>query len=742
MDVGDTAVTSSLNISGLALKKSDAIDDTVSVVQKPVGPATQTLSGLGAFTTSNDGKTFFLSTNTGSLAQSSLESQLGIANGILDGTLSGTKNATNATEGSAVKGTFAAKAGDVLTFDYFWDGGDYLPYDDFSFVTVNGKALKLTSITDNGNYGDKSGIFQYTIQAADIINGVVNVGVGLVDVGDTSVTSSLAIKDLVVKPAALIDKVVDVAPTAPLSAATTSITTAGQVSSSGSGLTTAFALNTGGSAVLQSNLEATLGLTLDTLDNTGSGNATEGSGISGTFAAKAGDVLTFDYFFDGGDYIPFNDFAFVAINGVATKLTSIADNGNYGDKAGIFQYTIKASDIVDGVIKAAVGIVDVGDSAVTSALNISGFAIKPLGLVDTKIDVVQAPTTAGSNVVTSYGKVTKSGTDTFSLSTDSGSVVQAALESSLGLSSGKLDNTGNGNATEGSAVKATYAVKAGDFLTFDYFFDGGDYIPYNDFAFVSINGNVQSFASISENGNYGDEAGVFKYQVKDSDIKSDGTVTISVGVMDVGDKASTSYLNISGLAIKTIDTLDDSNELTQTPNITSSAATKLLLDSLKLGTKVEYISDPITGQKNLYDPDKSLLEQSGWAVKSVAAGYGGSAADEIIFFTNGLTTGSVKGGAGMDIFAPTLKLTNSALGQQKIIGIDTSPGYMKIEDFEKGVDCVYVPKPYEGWGAGITISQSGSNALISKGQDLIAIISNNQSGSLKATDTPIGWIIS
>ena len=146
----------------------------------------------------------------------------------------------------------------------------------------------------------------------------------------------------------------------------------------------------------KSHLENELNLNEGTLDNvlsnpSGSTDATEGSGVAGSFAAKAGDVVTFDYFFDGGDYLPFNDFAFVAINGEAQKLTSIADNGNYGDTSGIYQYVIQESDIVDGIINFAVGITDVGDTAVTSSLNIAGFKVTPASLVDKKITIIDQP---------------------------------------------------------------------------------------------------------------------------------------------------------------------------------------------------------------------------------------------------------------------------------------------------------------------------------------------------------------
>ena len=43
-------------------------------------------------------------------------------------------------------------------------------------------------------------------------------------------------------------------------------------------------------------------------------NATEGSGITASFGANAGDIVSFDYEFGTNDYIPHQDF-FISVNG-------------------------------------------------------------------------------------------------------------------------------------------------------------------------------------------------------------------------------------------------------------------------------------------------------------------------------------------------------------------------------------------------------------------------------------------
>ena len=57
-------------------------------------------------------------------------------------TNSTTKNAINATEGSGIKFTGYAQAGDTLVFDYLIASNDYIPYNDFAFVQLKtGDAL-------------------------------------------------------------------------------------------------------------------------------------------------------------------------------------------------------------------------------------------------------------------------------------------------------------------------------------------------------------------------------------------------------------------------------------------------------------------------------------------------------------------------------------------------------------------------------------------------------------------------
>jgi Ca2+-binding RTX toxin-like protein len=87
---------------------------------------------------------------------------------------------------------------------------------------------------------------------------------------------------------------------------------------------------------------------------------------------NAGDQITFDWDFMGHDYLPYNDFAFVAINGVATLLSDIAKVGNYGTTGWkTFTYTAP----ITGTLKIGMGQFNAGDSNLNSHLLVDNVRI-------------------------------------------------------------------------------------------------------------------------------------------------------------------------------------------------------------------------------------------------------------------------------------------------------------------------------------------------------------------------------
>jgi hypothetical protein len=134
------------------------------------------------------------------------------------------------------------------------------------------------------------------------------------------------------------------------------------------------------------------------------------------------------------------------------------------------------------------------------------------------------------------------------------STYQLGIEEFLGLTSGALDGAaaspiGGGyssNATNGSAIKTGIEVNAGDVLSFDWLFDTDDYLSFNDFSFVVIDGSVTELADISTVGSYGDSSpwATFTYTVT-----SNGSLEIGFGVMNTGDDIVDTYLMIDNLTV-------------------------------------------------------------------------------------------------------------------------------------------------------------------------------------------------
>lgn len=127
--------------------------------------------------------------------------------------------------------------------------------------------------------------------------------------------------------------------------------------------------------------EAFAGLTagaLDTLDF-----AYEGSILKQTFNVNAGDTLSFNWNFYTNETLTGSDYAFVVINGALTKLANSSEATNVGAlpwyaasplELATFNQTFAAA----ASVTLALGVVDMTDYNVTSALRISNVTLTPV----------------------------------------------------------------------------------------------------------------------------------------------------------------------------------------------------------------------------------------------------------------------------------------------------------------------------------------------------------------------------
>jgi hypothetical protein len=132
-------------------------------------------------------------------------------------------------------------------------------------------------------------------------------------------------------------------------------------------------LTTYSAGVSTASLEAFVGLSAGSLNSLGNGTVSGGTAIQQTFAATAGDVISFDWNFLTFEDTPssnYNDFAFVSFNG----LTELADtNSAFYDTSTIFReqtgyQTTSFTVATTGTYTLSLGVVSVGDGRAPSAL--------------------------------------------------------------------------------------------------------------------------------------------------------------------------------------------------------------------------------------------------------------------------------------------------------------------------------------------------------------------------------------
>jgi len=369
-------------------------------------------------------------------------------------------------------------------------------------------------------------------------------------------------------------------------------------------------LSTGYGSVSQTSLESFSGASanLDTVSKSawgyGYANATEGSAVSTKVYLEAGESVSWSVKgLSSKDYV--GDFAYASVSyqGDWSNTKKLFDDGYTTSQTPAWSNGTNVSfkAFAAGYYTFTTGIVDAGDTAVDSQISVSNFGtsitqnynkfgavslspeyfvpVGPLSSVDTTVKYF-----GNANAESGGYKLTTS--DSVQTKTD------FEVESWLGLAGGSLDQVEKenpygyatyANATSGSAMKKYVKVNGvGDTIKFNYFFDGNEYIPYDDFAFVTVGGKVVSnetsqyatlyktdgttkldqkqyvgidskaLVSVQGAGSYNDVKGVFEYKVKSSDnivtdVNNCKYVELGIGIMDEGDTVVDSNLFVSDI---------------------------------------------------------------------------------------------------------------------------------------------------------------------------------------------------
>ncbi|MGZ9098199.1 MAG: Ig-like domain-containing protein [Brevundimonas sp.] len=101
------------------------------------------------------------------------------------------------------------------------------------------------------------------------------------------------------------------------------------------------------------------------------------------------------------------------------------------------------------------------------------------------------------------------------------------------------------NPTVGSAIRTTVTLEAGDVVSFAWDFVAHDYMPYNDFAFASVNGAAYMLGSVQVVGDYGTTGWkTFTFTATEA-----GEYNFGVGVSNVNDSSLNSHLLVDNLQV-------------------------------------------------------------------------------------------------------------------------------------------------------------------------------------------------
>ncbi|MFI8729385.1 beta strand repeat-containing protein, partial [Stutzerimonas kunmingensis] len=199
-------------------------------------------------------------------------------------------------------------------------------------------------------------------------------------------------------------------------------------------------------------------------------------------------------------------------------------------------------------------------------------------------------------------------------------------------------------ATDGSAiVLSVTTTSAGEAVSFDWQFATSDYLPFNDFAFVQVNGQpVQVLSNVASVGNYGN-SGIqsFSYQ-----FGAPGTYTLVLGVADAGDNGYNSTLSLSNLSANAALSLS-AGAVTPTTNgwtlTTNGASNADLAGLLQVGT--------VTGQLVASDVDQGATLT--FSVSGTApAGFSLSSDGRWTFDATNSAYDSLAAGATQDLVIP------------------------------------------------------------------------------------------
>ena len=247
-------------------------------------------------------------------------------------------------------------------------------------------------------------------------------------------------------------------------------------------------------------------------------------------------------------------------------------------------------------------------------------------------------------------------------------VAQAASASAV--EGGSLQPGVVAGATDGSALTLTITTtQPGEAISFNWTFTTQDYAPYNDFAFVQVNGQVVTLlSSVAAVGDYGTSGP----QTFSHTFDQPGTYTLVIGVADSGDSSVDSTLVLSNLPPQASvvgsvgQAVQDGTGWTLTSN---GANNQALVDQLKPVSEITgqlQASDVDHGAQLSYSVDGAapagftLHSDGSWVFDAKDAAYDSLAANQVKVLQIGFTVTDEHGATGSSTLTLTITGTNDA----------------------------------------------------------------------------------
>ncbi|MEA3015542.1 MAG: large repetitive protein, partial [Sphingomonadales bacterium] len=193
---------------------------------------------------------------------------------------------------------------------------------------------------------------------------------------------------------------------------------------------------------------------------------TVGAAAAYTASLTAGQAFTFNWNFVAGDYLPYNDFAFVSVNGVVTSLALVEVVGDYGG-TGWRTYSFTAP--TTGSYTIGIGVANDRDTSFISDLLVDNVRIGGVSVASFESSIspfaISGTVTRASAFSTTNAPVVQSPTDgAFMLRINGTPTSAAALETFVGAPAGSLAlaATPTGHAGKPIAVPVNVTTPPGD----------------------------------------------------------------------------------------------------------------------------------------------------------------------------------------------------------------------------------------------------------------------------------------